>query len=501
MTHISQVSAKSRAGENPFGSNVLDDGSVRFRLWAPSSKSVNLCLHDSSGGDKKMFPMTLEGDGWFSTTTNKAGAGSLYQYQIDNDLLVPDPASRFQPQDIHGPSMVVDPRKYKWQHAWTERTWEEVILYELHVGTFTPEGTFNALVNKLDYLKSLGVTAIELMPVADFPGTRGWGYDGVLLFAPDSTYGTPDDLRNLIDCAHERGVMVFLDVVFNHFGPEGNYLHVYAKQFFNDQHHTPWGAAINFDGEAGDVVRQFYVANTLQWLNEYRFDGLRFDAVHAIRDDSLLHILDEIAEAVRRGPGRERKIHMVLENDDNIARLLERNGDQPRFYDAQWNDDSHHALHMCATGEKAGYYSDYDSGTSARSAVEHLVRCLTEGFAYQGDRSALRNGERRGEVSKHLPSTAFVDFIQNHDQIGNRAFGDRIASLTHTDSHRAISAIYLMAPAIPMIFMGEEWGCKTPFFYFCDLGPDLAPLVKEGRRKEFAKFPEFQDPAKRRENS
>jgi len=499
MTQTTRLPAHSRAEEMPFGSCVLPDGSVKFRLWAPSAGKVALVL----AGDAKesILPMESLAGGWFSTVTDEAKVGSRYQFQIDGDLCVPDPASRYQIGDVHGQSVVVDPSQYQWSakaRSWTGRHWEETILYELHVGTFTPEGTFAALEKRLDYLIDLGVTAVELMPVADFPGQRNWGYDGVLLFAPDSTYGTPDDLRHLMDTAHQKGLMMFLDVVYNHFGPEGNYLHVYAKQFFNAKHHTPWGAAINYDADGSDVVRQFYLSNVLYWLNEFQFDGLRFDAVHAIVDDSIVHILEEIAQAVANGPGKERRIHLVLEHEDNEAGLLERDAaGKPRLYQAQWNDDVHHALHVIATGEDSGYYSDYTKEKSSGDAVAHLARCLSEGFAYQGDPSPYRHNQHRGQPSKHLPPTAFVSFMQNHDQIGNRAFGDRLSKLTADEALRAVAAVYLLAPNVPMLYMGEEWGARTPFMYFCDLGADLAPLVTEGRRKEFAKFAEFQDAKKR----
>jgi malto-oligosyltrehalose trehalohydrolase len=324
------------------------------------------------------------------------------------------------------------------------------------------------------------------MPVADFPGKRNWGYDGVLMFAPDSRYGRPEDLKRLIEACHARGLAVFLDVVYNHFGPEGNYLHVYAPQFFTERHHTPWGAAINFDGDRARPVRDFYVENALYWLDEFNFDGLRFDAVHAIRDNSHRHILREIAETVRARFSGDRPIHLVLENDGNEAHLL-----SAGLYTAQWNDDLHHALRVLTTGESAGYYADY-----ADAPAERLGRALAEGFAYQGERSAYRE-EKRGEPSGDLPPTCFVAFIQNHDQIGNNAFGTRLSRLAKPASIRVAAAIYLLSPQIPMIFMGEEWGAEQPFTFFCDFAPDLADKVREGRRREFAKFPEFRDEAAR----
>jgi len=315
----------------------------------------------------------------------------------------------------------------------------------------------------------------------------------VLPFAPDSTYGRPEELKELVQAAHARNLMVFLDVVYNHFGPEGNYLSRYAAPFFTDRHQTPWGAAVNFDGASSRPVRDYYVNNALYWLEEYHVDGLRFDAVHAIRDDSTPDILEEIAAVVARGPGAKRHIHLVLENDKNIARYLKRDErGRPRWYTAQWNDDIHHAMHVIATGETVGYYADY-----AAAPLRHLGRCLTEGFAYQNDPSEFRGGERRGEASAHLPLDAFVAFLQNHDQIGNRAFGERITMLAPAPAVRALAAIYLLAPSPPLLFMGEEWAARQPFPFFCDFDGDLARAVTEGRRREFERFPQFSDPKAR----
>lgn len=464
----------------PFGAEVLDDGSVRFRLWAPSAKTVGLCLGDATEPCLRLGP---EGNGWFSLVTARAHAGTRYRFAIDDGLRVPDPASRFQPEDVNGPSEVIAPAAFVWRDGeWRGRPWAETVLYELHVGSFSPEGNFAGVKKRLDYLRDLGVTAIELMPLADFPGRRNWGYDGVLPFAPDSAYGRPDDLKDLIQTAHEKGLMMFLDVVYNHFGPEGNYLHAYAKTFFTDRHSTPWGAAINFDGEGSATVREFYIHNALYWLNEYHFDGLRFDAVHAIHDDSHPDILEELAHTVSAAAGAQRQVHLVLENDDNEARYL------TGAYRAQWNDDIHHALHVIGSGESGGYYADY-----ADAPLRHLGRCLTQGFAYQGDPSAFRNGATRGEPSAHVPITAFVSFLQNHDQIGNRAFGERITAIAKHEAVRALTAVFLLAPSPPMLFMGEEWGTQQPFPFFCDFDAELGRAVTEGRRKEFARFPEFAD--------
>jgi maltooligosyltrehalose trehalohydrolase len=473
----------------PFGAELAGKGSVRFRLWAPAARRIELCL--AQGGAERLVDMPHLEAGWYQLVTREARVGDRYRFRIDGDLRVPDPASRYQPEDVHGPSEIIDPRAFEWQDQdWQGRPWEETVLYELHPGTFSPQGDFRGIEERLDFLRDIGVTAVELMPVADFPGQRNWGYDGVLPYAPDATYGRPEELKHLIQKAHQKGLMVFLDVVYNHFGPEGNYLHVYAEPFFTERHHTPWGAGINFDGERSRDVRDFFVHNALYWLEEYHLDGLRLDAVHAIADDSHPDILEELAARVRAGPGRTRQIHLVLENDHNAARYLERGEDgAPRLYVAQWNDDAHHALHLLASGETDGYYEDY-----ADAPIRHLGRTLTEGFAYQGDPSTYRDGERRGEPSAHLPLTAFVDLLQNHDQVGNRAFGERIHQLADPRALRAATAILLLAPSPPLLFMGQEFAAPSPFLFFCDFGADLAESVTQGRRREFARFERFANP-------
>ena len=450
----------------PFGAQLMAQGGVRFRFWAPGAKKVELELAG------RFLPLQASRDGWFEHLVGAAGPGTQYRYRIDGELLVPDPASRFQPRDVDGPSEVVDAQQYKWKaHAWTGRPWSEAVIYELHVGTFTPEGTYLGAIKKLNFLKEIGVTAIQLMPLSDFAGKRNWGYDGVLPYAPDSAYGRPEDLKALIDAAHAAGLMILLDVVYNHFGPKGNYLPRYAPQFFTERHKTPWGAAIDF---SNPVVRQYFVHNVLYWLEEYWFDGLRFDAVHAIIDDSPRHILDEIRASV--SPGK----HLVLENDANQARFI-----GPGKYTAQWNDDSHHAYHVLATGESDGYYAAY-----ADAPAKHLARCLAEGYAYQGEVSPFNN-EPRGEPSSDLPPSCFVDFLQNHDQIGNRALGERLTSLTNERTLKALAAIQLLAPSPPLIFMGEEFGCRQPFLFFCDFHGELGEAVRKGRREEFARFAAF----------
>jgi maltooligosyltrehalose trehalohydrolase len=469
----------------PFGAEISNEG-VRFELWAPTAREVSLVL------DGVEHTLERRAEGWHHLIVPEARAGSRYGYKIDHNLTVPDPASRFQPDDVHGLSLVVDPRSYEWSDAsWSGRPWEEAVLYEVHVGTATPEGTYAGLMHKLEALRDLGITAIELMPIAEFPGRRNWGYDGVLPYAPDAAYGTPGDLKRLIDRAHELGLMMFLDVVYNHFGPSGNYLHAYAKSFFTERHPTPWGAGINVDGEGSRPVRDFFIHNALYWLEEYHFDGLRFDAVHAIVDDSKPHFLDELATRIRQNiPGRH--IHLVLENEANQARWLERDTDgRPRLHTAQWADDIHNSWHALLTGENEGYYEDY-----ADEPLKRLGRALAEGFSYQGDPSAHRPGFIRGEPSAHLPPTAFVSFLQNHDQVGNRAFGERLSHLIEADRLSLARAVFLLSPQIPMIFMGEEWAASSPFQFFVDFEaePDLAKAVREGRRGEFKHFKAFTNP-------
>jgi maltooligosyltrehalose trehalohydrolase len=469
----------------PFGAEFVEDG-VRFALWAPTARDVDLLI----GGKKHAMPD--DGGGWRRLVLANAKAGTRYQFLIDGDHVVPDPASRFQPDDVQGPSAVVDPRSYKWREAaWTGRPWEEAVIYEIHVGTATPEGTYAALEERLPKLAALGITAIELMPLGDVPGGRNWGYDGVLPFAPESAYGTPDDLKRLIDQAHALGLMVLLDVVYNHFGPSGNYLHTYAECFFTERHKTPWGAAINCDGVHAATVRAFFIENALYWLDEFNFDGLRLDAVHAILDDSERHLLDELASRVRSAfPARH--IHLVLENEANEARWLSRDDGAPRAYTAQWDDDIHNSWHALITGESEGYYEDF-----ADAPVERLGRALAEGFSYQGE-FARHLGRERGEPSAFLPPQAFVAFLQNHDQIGNRALGERLSHIVTEDRLELARAALLLSPQIPLLFMGEEWAASTPFQFFTGFADEeLSAAVRDGRRREFEKFEAFSGHADR----
>jgi maltooligosyltrehalose trehalohydrolase len=477
-----------RKHEMPFGAECREDGSVRFRLWAPNARSVQLLLHNSP---PRELAMSVVGDGWFELATPEARPGTQYTFRVDHQQPVPDPASRFQPAGVHGPSEVIDPGEFDWTDAnWRGRPWDEAVTYEMHVGTFTPEGTYATAEQKLDYLADLGITAIEIMPVSSFPGERNWGYDGVLPYAPASAYGRPEELKRFINAAHAHNVMVFLDVVYNHFGPEGNYLPLYAPQFFTERHHTPWGPAINFDGPGCRAVRDYFIHNALYWLEEFHFDGLRLDAVHEIKDDSHPDFLTELAETVLSRIGGRRHVHLILENGNNAAHYLTReSAARPRLYTAQWNDDIHHALHVLLSGEKDGYYCDY-----AEHPAWHLGRTLAEGFSYQGEPSQHHDGKPRGAPSRELPPGCFVSFLQNHDQIGNRALGERIASLANPAAVRAAMACLLLAPSPPLLFMGEEFAAATPFLFFCDFGPELASKVRDGRRSEFAKFAQFSSP-------
>ena len=455
----------------PFGATLQGD-TTAFRVWAPSAGHLTLAV------DGTDHPMTVEGGGWYSASI-AAPAGTRYRFKTAEGMAFPDPAARAQAGDVHDPSLVVDPTAFEWQHpAWRGRPWHETVVYELHPGAF---GGFKGIQAQLPRLQELGVTAIELMPIADFPGAHNWGYDGVLPYAPDAAYGTPDELKAMIDAAHGLGLMVMLDVVYNHFGPDGAYIHAFAKPFFREDIKTPWGASIDF---RRPEVRQYFEQNALYWLLEYRFDGLRFDAVHAISEPDFL---DGMAALIRRTVHRD--IHLVLEHEGNAARHLRAGPGAPGF-DAQWTDDVHHCLHVLLTGESEGYYEDF------QDPIQQLARAMAEGFVYQGEPSK-HLGQPRGEPSAHLPTTAFVICLQNHDQIGNRAMGDRLSTLADPQALRAATALLLLAPFIPMLFMGEEVAATNPFLFFTAHNEDLAKLVREGRRAEFKHFAAFQDPERR----
>ncbi len=442
------MAGKQARGGMSWGAAVTGPGEVDFRLWAPGQKGLRLRL-----GDKDL-PMLAAGDGWFELRADNVEPGAPYAFVLADGLAVPDPASRRQQGDVHGSSLVTDPDAYAWRNAaWKGRPWEEAVIYEMHVGTFTPQGTFAAAGKRLAHLASLGITAIELMPVAQFSGDRGWGYDGVLLYAPHRAYGTPDEMKGFIDAAHGHGLMVLLDVVYNHFGPDGNYLPRLAPEFFDPAEKTPWGPAIAYGQEP---VRRYAIENALYWLGEFRLDGLRLDAIDQIRDaTSAVHMLVDLAREVRQ-KWPDRYIHLTTEDNRNITALHERDAQRDvALYTAEWNDDFHNAAHAIATGESEGYYAHF-----AENAVAKLARSLAEGYVFQGDAAWGDNG--RGEPSSHLPPTTFIDFLQNHDQTGNRAFGERLTLLADPAMLRALSAILALSPHIPMFFMGEEYRRDSP---------------------------------------
>lgn len=447
-----------------WGPQPLDDGRWRFSLWAPDRDAVTL---ERPGAEP--LPMRRESGGWHVVEAH-ARAGDRYRFRLDTDLAVPDPASRAQSDGVHGWSLLVE--RFTGDPDWRGRPWEEAVIYELHVGLC---GGFAGVATLLPDLAAIGVTAIELMPINAFGGARNWGYDGVLQFAPAEAYGAPEDLRALVDAAHAQGLMIFLDVVYNHFGPDGNYLGAYASTFFHAEKHTPWGGAVAVDRPE---VAAFFRENAMMWLCDYGFDGLRFDAVHAIGDDAFL---DGLAHDIRAAVGPERHVHLMLENEGNDADRL-----SPDRYDAQWNDDFHNVMHVLLTGESDAYYADF-----AERPADRLARCLSDGFIYQGDPSPHQGGKIRGKPSGHLPPSAFIAFLQNHDQVGNRALGERLTRLTSAARLKAATALLLLMPQIPLLFMGEETGARSPFLFFTDFHDDLADAVREGRRKEFAGFAAF----------
>lgn len=455
-----------------FGANLQKDGTTRFSIWAPSCQAVSLEIEAETPR-----AMARDEEGVFTLVTD-CPAGARYRYRVRDDLAVPDPASRNQPDGVHGPSVVCDPENYVWQTPqWQGRPWCEAVIYELHAGLL---GGFEGVCSRLDELKTLGITAIEIMPINSFGGTRNWGYDGVLPYAPTNAYGEPDSLKRLIDTAHQKGLMVILDVVYNHFGPDGNFLHEYAEAFFDHDNNSTWGTGIAF---AKPQVADFFIDNVLYWLMEFRFDGVRIDAASAITDHAWFGKLRQrVGEYVEKG----RHVHLILENENNDAGLL-RDG-----FTAQWNDDGHNVLHVMLTGETEGYYEMF-----AEQPTRILARVLHEGFAYQGEVNPY-SGKKRGMPSGDLPAPKFILFLQNHDQTGNRALGERLITLASPEALHAAYALLLLSPMVPMLFMGEEWGCRSPFLFFCDFHDELADAVREGRRKEFAKFSTFQDPEKRK---
>lgn len=492
--------------EIPIGA-VPDASGTHFCVWAPDTRQVELVVPSPDG--PRRYPLMPEADGYFAGHIAGLGPGTRYSYSLDGGDPRPDPASRSQPEGVHGPSEVVDSRAYGWgDAAWRGLPLEDLVIYELHVGTATPAGTFDALIDKLDDLKRLGVTAIELMPVADFPGERNWGYDGVNLYAPSRAYGGPEGLRRLVDAAHGKGLAVLLDVVYNHLGPDGNYLWSYTRDYFTDRHKTPWGDALNFDGPRSRPVRDFFIGNALHWAHEYHIDGLRLDATHAIVDDSPTHVIAELAATVRASLPPGRHFLLIAENEENNPGIVRPVGgaapslsDDPALVaawglDGLWADDFHHEVRVALTGEREGYYADY------AGSAEELARTIDQGWFYEGQ-EAPHTGRPRGAPATEVDPPRFVYCIQNHDQVGNRALGERLSHDVGLAAYRAASALLLLCPETPLIWMGQEWAASTPFLFFTDHNPELGRLVTEGRRKEFARFtafsgetvPDPQDPA------
>lgn len=454
-----------------WGARPIGGGQWRFGLWAPDAQEARVEI----GG--VALPALAAGGGWWLFEA-EAQAGDAYRWLLEG-APYPDPAARAQVGDVHGPSMLVDPAAYVWSNDWKGRPWHEAVIYELHVGTFTDEGTFAAAIDRLPDIAALGATMVEIMPVAQFEGARGWGYDGVLPYAPHPAYGSPDDLRALVDAAHGQGLGVMMDVVYNHFGPSGNYLGAWCPSFFHPERASPWGAGIAFETTA---VREYFIANALHWLDEYHLDGLRLDAVHAIEDHSATHFLDELGQRIR-ATDRGRPIHLVTEDERNLARYFM--PDAP--YDGTWNDDWHHAAHCLLTGEDESYYAPF-----AVDPVADLATALADGYVEQGQPRINGDDEPRGEPSAALPRTSFINFLGNHDQVGNRAQGERLHHLTpDRHAYRVLTAMTLLAPFTPMLFMGDEFLTDAPFQFFVDFDGDLAEAVRKGRAKEFARFSSF----------
>ena len=459
-------------------------GGVSFRTWATAKKKVAVTIFDQEGRILREIPMHSQKTGYYQAFDPAAGPGTLYKYRLDGQI-VPDIASRFQPYGVHGPSQVVDAHSFCWTDSgWNRPQLSELLIYELHVGTFTPEGTFAAVTSQFDHLKSIGITAIELMPIADFAGDRNWGYDCVSIYAPSRAYGQPDDLRTLVNAAHEAGLAVILDVVYNHLGPDGNYMGVYSKRYFNKRHHTPWGAAFNLDSPRATPVRKFFAENPLYWLKEFHIDGFRLDATHAIRDDSPKHLIQEITENAQALGA-----FVICEDARNDREILLPRTKGGYGCDAVWADDFHHVVRVQITNENEGYMG-YFKGT-----VEELSKTLREGWLFTGE--LQKDGIRRGTTGADIEPEHFIHCISNHDQVGNRAFGERLNHSASAEAYRAASGLLLTTPYTPMLFMGQEWAASTPFLYFTDHNDELGRGVREGRRKEFAEFSAFRNPEKR----
>ena len=462
------------------GARMIEADRVRFTVWAPLANTVAVELVDQ---DRMAIPMQPLPKGYFEATVEGVGPRARYWYLLDGKKARPDPASRFQPEGVHGSSAVVDPDSFHWADtAWRGIPLSDFIIHELHVGTVTQKGTFEAIIPRLSYLKdTVGITAIELMPVAQFPGGRNWGYDGVYPFAPQSTYGGPEGLKRLVDACHAIGIAVVLDVVYNHLGPEGNYLGEFGP-YFTDRYKTPWGSAINYDGADSDAVRHYIVSNALYWVTEYHIDALRLDAIHGIFDFSATHILKELATSVQiEATKLKRQVFVIAESDLNDTRIIEPSSIGGYGFDGQWNDDFHHALRVVLTGESRGYYEDFHG-------LQDLGTAVRDGFVYSGQYSGHRR-RRHGSPSQQVSPAQLVVFSQNHDQIGNRAIGDRLSTQLPFDTLKMARALVLLSPNIPLLFMGEEYGETAPFQYFIEHGdPALIEAVRQGRRREFAHF-------------
>lgn len=466
----------------PIGAQVTRQG-VRFRVWSPEAAQVAVALFDNGSvtAAHDLQPDPEEAGYWLAEVRG-IGAGARYALSIDGGEPRPDPASRWQPDGVHAPSAVVDPASYNWQErGWRGVNLDDLIIYEIHVGTATAAGTFEALIEKLPYFRDLGVTALEIMPIHAFPGCRNWGYDGVNLYAPADCYGGPEGFKRLVDAAHGHGLAIILDVVYNHFGPDGNYLRVFSPRYFTDRHCTPWGDALNLDGEGSEAVRSFLINNALYWAHEYRVDGLRLDATHELIDDSPQHLLQQMTGAVCATLPIERQFVLTAEderNDPRLARSITRAG---YGLDAIWADDFHHQVRIALTSEQHGYYANY-TGT-----IPDLAKTIADGWFYQGQQT-VKGQRQRGTSPRELNPPQFVYCIQNHDQIGNRPAGDRLNHTVDSAAYRAVSALLLLVPQTPLLFQGQEWAASSPFQFFTDHNPELGRLVTEGRRKEFAYF-------------
>lgn len=468
------------------GATVVDAG-VAFRVWAPKRERVDVWLEDLH----EAVILQKDERGYFTGIVPQAEAGMCYRYRLDGETLCPDPCSRYQPEGPHGPSLIVDPRRFVWNDDdWPGVQMHGQVIYELHIGTFTPDGTFDAAIGELDTLKALGITLIELMPVAEFPGRWNWGYDGVALYAPAHVYGDVEALKRFVDAAHRLGLGVILDVVYNHVGPDGNYLTVYSDDYFTDRYHNDWGAAINFDGPGSREVRAFFIQNACYWIGECRLDGLRIDATQDIHDAGPVHVLAELSRRARQAAGA-RSIVLIGENEPQEVRLLGPVDQGGCGLDALWNDDFHHTVRVALTGRREAYYTDY------RGSAQEIVSAVKRGFLYQGQRYDWQ-GKPRGSVVTAEPARAFVCYIQNHDQVANQLYGERIHALASPARYRVFAALMLLAPETPMLFMGQEFGASTPFLFFADHRPELAKPVRQGRRAFLAQFashgsPEAQD--------